>query len=87
MALPRIGFIGCGPFSTGSIYPRLQALAFGLAPDAVLQLAVRGDRAHARPRRRPGASALAGAPSWSPAATRRRSWRGATRARSASSAG
>jgi predicted dehydrogenase len=47
MALPRIGFIGCGPFSTGSIYPCLQALAFGLAPDAGLELAVRGDRAHA----------------------------------------
>jgi hypothetical protein len=46
MALPRIGFIGCGPFSTGSIYPCLQALAFGLAPDAGLELAVRGDRAH-----------------------------------------
>lgn len=44
MRLPRIGFIGCGPFSTASIYPPLQHLAHGLLPDPALERAVRGQR-------------------------------------------
>jgi predicted dehydrogenase len=42
MPLPRIGFIGCGPFSTGSIYPCLQAFAYGLAGDAAIERVARG---------------------------------------------
>jgi predicted dehydrogenase len=30
--LPRIGFIGCGAFSTSCLYPSLRLLAFGLEP-------------------------------------------------------
>jgi hypothetical protein len=30
--LPRIGFIGCGAFSTSCLYPALRLLAFGLEP-------------------------------------------------------
>jgi predicted dehydrogenase len=30
--LPRIGFIGCGAFSTSCLYPGLRLLAFGLEP-------------------------------------------------------
>ena len=43
MRLPRIGFIGCGPFSTGSIYPCLQAFAYGLVGDTAIERVVRGD--------------------------------------------
>ena len=69
LALPRIGFIGCGPFSTGALYPPLQHLAHGLIPDPSLERAVRGDRP-ARRRSPPSRPARrAGWPSWSPAAT------------------
>jgi predicted dehydrogenase len=30
--LPRVGFIGCGAFSTSCLYPALRLLAFGLEP-------------------------------------------------------
>lgn len=44
--LPRIGFIGCGPFSSSSIYPALHVYGHGLQPDTQMELAVRGDRTH-----------------------------------------
>lgn len=53
MRVPRIGFIGCGPFSTGALYPCLQMLAHGLIPDPSIERAVRGERPEA-----PAASTL-----------------------------
>jgi hypothetical protein len=40
---PRIGFIGCGPFSTGSPYPCLQAFGYALVGDTAIERVVRGD--------------------------------------------
>ena len=44
MRPPRIGFIGCGPFSTSALYPCLQLFGHGLLHDPGLERAVRGDR-------------------------------------------